>query len=105
MNIRLSKKLSKRLYTLILVTIVTLAYIVLSGEELSNESVSPNAETNAASFFVNDVVDGDTIKIEKDGVIYTVRLLTIDTPETKDPRRPVGCFGKEAYMENKRLVE
>ena len=25
-----------------------------------------------------------------------VRLLGIDTPETKDPRKPVQCFGKEA---------
>ncbi|MGH9156535.1 MAG: thermonuclease family protein [Acidimicrobiales bacterium] len=25
-----------------------------------------------------------------------VRLLGVDTPETKDPRRPVGCFGEKA---------
>jgi micrococcal nuclease len=26
----------------------------------------------------------------------TVRLIGVDTPETKDPRKPVQCFGKEA---------
>ncbi|KHF29113.1 hypothetical protein LR68_02105 [Anoxybacillus sp. BCO1] len=31
---------------------------------------------------VQYVVDGDTIKIKKDGEIVTVRLLNIDTPET-----------------------
>lgn len=48
------------------------------------------------------VVDGDTIKLD-DG--QTVRLIGIDTPETVDPRRPVGCFGKEASKKAKELLE
>lgn len=35
----------------------------------------------------------------------TVRLIGIDTPETVDPRKPVQCFGKEASMKAKGLVE
>ena len=43
-------------------------------------------------------VDGDTVVVRVDGeeVDQTVRLLGVDTPETVDPRRQVGCFGKEA---------
>lgn len=52
--------------------------------------------------FVNRVVDGDTIELE-DG--RRVRYIGIDTPETVDPRREVGCFGKEASDQNKDLVE
>lgn len=44
-------------------------------------------------FTVERVVDGDTIVVSGG---RTVRLIGVDTPETKDPRRPVGCFGKEA---------
>lgn len=51
---------------------------------------------------VVEAVDGDTIKLDSG---ETVRYIGIDTPETVDPRRPVGCFGKEASAENKRLVE
>lgn len=51
---------------------------------------------------VTKVVDGDTVELERG---EKVRLIGIDTPETKDPRRPVGCFGKEASNETKRLVE
>lgn len=47
-------------------------------------------------FPVTKVVDGDTVKVRKDGRTVTVRLIGIDTPETKDPRKPVQCFGKEA---------
>ncbi len=45
---------------------------------------------------VVDVVDGDTVKVRVDGRPVTVRLLGIDTPETRAPRRPVECFGEEA---------
>lgn len=51
---------------------------------------------------VSRVIDGDTIEIEGG---QKVRYIGIDTPETVDPRRPVGCFGREASEENKRLVE
>jgi micrococcal nuclease len=32
-------------------------------------------------------------------------LIGVDTPETVDPRRPVGCFGKEASNESHRLMD
>ena len=50
---------------------------------------------------VTEVVDGDTIEIEGG---QRIRLIGIDTPETKDPRRPVGCFGKEASNKVKELL-
>lgn len=42
------------------------------------------------------VVDGDTIKVSIDNKIETIRMIGVDTPETVDPRRKVGCFGREA---------
>jgi len=45
---------------------------------------------------VAEVIDGDTISVRVEGHTHTVRLLGIDTPETKDPRRPVQCYGPEA---------
>lgn len=53
---------------------------------------------------VTQVVDGDTIKVSLQGEEKTVRLVGMDTPETVDPRRPVGCFGKEASNETKGLL-
>ena len=37
--------------------------------------------------------------------ILTTSYIGVDTPETVDPRRPVGYFGKEASDKNKELVE
>ena len=42
---------------------------------------------------VDRVVDGDTIVVAGG---HHIRLIGVDTPETKDPRRPVQCFGREA---------
>ena len=42
------------------------------------------------------VVDGDTLDVTRAGRPERVRLLGVDTPETVDPHRPVGCYGPEA---------
>ena len=48
------------------------------------------------------VIDGDTIVLNGN---ETVRLIGVDTPETKNPRKPVEVFGQEAYEFTKSLVE
>jgi micrococcal nuclease len=53
---------------------------------------------------VTKVVDGDTIEVRAGGHTEKVRLLGIDTPETKDPRKPVQCFGKEASQHTTELL-
>ncbi|MHA7267133.1 thermonuclease family protein [Arthrobacter halodurans] len=49
------------------------------------------------------VIDGDTLVASVGGTETTVRLLNIDTPETKDPNAPVECLGPEAsaYLEDR----
>ncbi|MCG7308850.1 thermonuclease family protein [Brachybacterium sp. ACRRE] len=42
------------------------------------------------------VIDGDTLVARIDGDDVRVRLLNVDTPETKDPDEPVQCMGPEA---------
>ncbi len=53
---------------------------------------------------VTHVSDGDTFSVEMAGKTETVRLIGIDTPETKDPRKPVQCFGKVASDKAKELL-
>ena len=65
-------------------------------------SPAPSALEQA---FVVRVVDGDTIDVLIGGEQLRLRYIGVDTPETVDPRRPVGCFGKEASAHNRELVE
>ena len=60
------------------------------------------------TFHVSHVVDGDTLDIDvPDGKKpYTrIRLWGVDTPETKDPRKPVQHFGPEAAEFTRRTCE
>jgi micrococcal nuclease len=45
---------------------------------------------------VDDVVDGDTIHVWIGGVPDTIRIIGIDTPETKKPGTPIECYGLKA---------
>lgn len=45
---------------------------------------------------VVSITDGDTLVASVNGKDQTIRLLNIDTPETKDPTKPVECLGAEA---------
>lgn len=55
--------------------------------------------------YVERVVDGDTLKVVIDGKIERVRLIGVDTPETKHPKKPVQYYGKEAYNFTKSQLE
>ncbi len=54
---------------------------------------------------VTHVNDGDTIIVSQGGVSETVRLIGMDTPEVKDPRKPVQCYGAEASAKTKSLLK
>lgn len=70
--------------------------------QISEDSTSAVAGVEDQLVLVTRVIDGDTIELE-DG--SKVRLLGIDTPETKDTRKSVECFGKQASNETKGLLE
>lgn len=46
--------------------------------------------------YILRVLDGDTVELLYQGRSEKARLVGVDTPETKDPRKPVQCFGPEA---------
>ena len=62
------------------------------------------AEPFAAQPTVVNVIDGDTIDVRVGRSTTRIRLLGIDTPETKDPRKPVQCFGPEASRRTAELL-
>ncbi len=64
----------------------------------------PTSVQSGDTLEVKTVYDGDTIAVVRGSTLEKVRLLGIDTPETKDPRKPVQCFGKEASDRTKALL-
>ena len=58
--------------------------------------------SNSQTIRCTRVVDGDTIILSNG---ERVRLIGVDTPETKHPRKPVEYYGKEATAFTKMMVE
>jgi|688.fasta_scaffold36144_7 micrococcal nuclease len=68
-------------------------------------TVARNSSTPfAAEPTVIETIDGDTIDVRIGYKRQRIRLLGIDTPETKDPRKPVQCFGREASERTDKLL-
>jgi micrococcal nuclease len=52
-----------------------------------------------------EVVDGDTLKLDVGGgIVEVVRIVGVDTPETRHPERGVECWGPEASARTAELV-
>jgi micrococcal nuclease len=67
-----------------------------AGRSASVTPVEPPVTVIAANAVVVDVIDGDTIDVDVDGRATRVRLIGIDTPETKVPDQAPECQGPEA---------
>lgn len=102
----------RSLLSLLFSSAVFVAVIYTFGSRIQFESM-PDIRSRVLSLTttvpegyvsVVEAIDGDTIVVKEGGEERTVRLLGVDTPETKDPRRAVQCFGHEASKYTKSLV-
>lgn len=84
----------------------------------SSTSLTPSTSSGQAPFITQQtsktqlnqlhrvvkVIDGDTVQININGRIETLRLIGIDAPEAGDPRSLVSCFGNEATNKAKEIL-
>jgi len=70
--------------------------LVVIGLSLLVSCSSGATTENEVLITILKVVDGDTVDIDIDGRTERVRLIGVDTPETKHPTKPIECFGPEA---------
>ena len=68
-------------------------------------SLITSAQLDPIMAQVERVIDGDTIRVRFEGKSYTVRLMGVDTPETKHPTKAVEYFGREASAFTKAALE
>ena len=68
-------------------------------------SLITSAQLDPVTARVERVIDGDTIRVRHQGNSYTVRLIGVDTPETKHPTKAVQHFGREASAFTKAHLE
>lgn len=66
-------------------------------------SLQPPAIT-PGYYAVTEVVDGDTIEVDMSGTREKIRMIGVDTPETKKPNAPIECYGPEASEFSKKML-
>ena len=73
-----------------------LCNLVAVGLSLLMSCGSGATTENKVLITILKVVDGDTVDIDIKGNTERVRLIGVNTPETKHPTKPIECFGPEA---------
>jgi micrococcal nuclease len=86
-------------------TVAALVFVVSCRSTGPPPTAGPVAPGPAAGeAVIEDVVDGDTVDVDLDGRDERIRLIGIDTPETKDQESPVECYGPEATALTELLI-
>jgi micrococcal nuclease len=80
--------------------LLCIAVLATACRDVPSPSTSAPAGATTSTLLANAtlvrVIDGDTVDVTVDGTQERVRLIGIDTPETKKEGTPVQCFGPEA---------
>ncbi|MDV7177264.1 thermonuclease family protein [Micrococcus yunnanensis] len=80
-----------------------LSLLLLTGCTATDDGVIPES-TEGDVVTVESISDGDTLRVTLGEVSTRVRLLNIDTPETRHPSKPVECMGPEATAALKSMI-
>lgn len=75
--------------------LISLNLLLLLALALANRT-NPALGLTPGQAKVVQVLDGDTLQINQNGKLDTVRLIGVDTPETHHPKKPVQCFAVTA---------
>lgn len=95
---------------MLFVVLVGIAVLLSNSSLGQNKVVQPPSTKSQTPILkvtakVLRVVDGDTIEVELNNKKETVRLIGIDAPESVDPEKTTQCFGKEASVKAKEILD
>ncbi len=88
----------------LIIFLLVLIVVVISQSNWLNNGLKTAEQNQPGLYSINHYVDGDTIAVDMNGTIETVRFIGVDTPETHRPSTPVQCYGPEAAIHTKEVV-
>lgn len=86
--------------------ILVLAFVIVTMTQsgwLKNGSQTLQQD-QPGLYAIDHYVDGDTIAVNMNGTVETIRFIGVDTPETHKPNTPVQCFGPQAAAYTKAQI-
>jgi len=89
----------------LLAVILLSTFVTLAQQNGWLDNVGQAAVSNQpGSYSINHFIDGDTIAVNMNGKVETIRLIGVDTPETHKPNTPVQCYGPAAAAYTKNQI-
>ena len=74
------------------ISLIVAILIVVATQSGWLNDMAKNAQQNDPGLYtINHYVDGDTIAVNMNGSVETIRFIGVDTPETHKPNTPVQC--------------
>ena len=95
------KRVRKRHIAGALSVLITLIAVILTSNPQARSSL---VNSQPGLYPIVHINDGDTIVVKINSKRETIRLIGVDTPEVKDPRKPVQCFGEAASAHTKSIL-
>jgi len=87
------------------ISLVLAILIIAATQSGWLKDTAKNAQQNDPGLYtINHYVDGDTIAVNMNGSVETIRFIGVDTPETHKPNTPVQCYGPEAAAHTKAAI-
>jgi endonuclease YncB( thermonuclease family) len=98
----------KRFFSLLMLlafmALVVVGLWLLSRSDLLKNGLQKAEKNQPGLYSIDHFIDGDTIAVNMNGVIETIRMIGIDTPETHKPNTPVQCYGEKAAAYTRALI-
>ncbi|HVO86249.1 MAG TPA: thermonuclease family protein [Candidatus Binatia bacterium] len=86
------------------VFIVVALAVVATQSGWLNSGVKSAQQNQPGLYAIDHFIDGDTIAVNMNGSVETIRMIGVDTPETHRPKTPVQCYGPVAANYTKSLI-
>ncbi len=87
-----------------MISILVLIYVMATQSGWLDSASKTVQQSNPGLYTINHYVDGDTVAVNMNGSVETVRFIGVDTPETHRPNTPVQCYGPQAADNTKLLI-
>jgi micrococcal nuclease len=88
----------------LLISIIVLLIVVATQSGWLNGATNNLQQNDPGLYAISRYVDGDTIDVNMNGSVETIRFIGVDTPETHKPNTPVQCYGPEAAAHTKAVI-
>lgn len=87
-----------------MIFVLALIYVVATQSGWLKNGGKTLEQNQPGLYTINHYVDGDTIAVNMNGTVETIRFIGVDTPETHKPNTPVQCYGPEAAAYTKTRI-